>query len=130
MECHLVAGSRAGIDHYWNLLNIDGRYYHIDLMRNLELEQTELVLLTTQELLEEGYSWEAGAYPAAVEAPEPDEDETVAPTQDQLPDTTEPTTVPSESTEPPTESVSETESSSASQTESGPPEESSSGDAP
>lgn len=130
LECHLVAGSRAGIDHYWNLLNIDGRYYHIDLMRNLELEQTELVLLTTQELLEEGYSWEAGAYPAAVEAPEPDEDETVAPTQDQLPDTTEPTTVPSESTEPPTESVSETESSSESQTESGQPEESSSGDAP
>lgn len=126
LECHLVKGSRDGIDRYWNLLRIDGQFYHVDLMRNLELEQTELILLTTQELLDEGYSWDAEAYPTAVEAPEPDVDETVAPSQEQLPDTAEPSTAPSESTEQPTESVSESEVGSETQTESEQPEESNS----
>ena len=105
LDCRIVTGSRADRVHYWNLLEIDGKYYHVDLFRSLELGETELILLSTQELLEEGYVWQPEAYPAAVEAPEADETEPTEPDATQQPSTPE-TQTPTESTEAPTTSES------------------------
>lgn len=105
LDCLIVSGNRGEVPHYWNLLRIDGKYYHIDLLRSLEQGETELHLLSSQELLEEGYSWQAEAYPPAVEEPEPDE-ETTTETQEQD-SSTAPTEEPDESTVPPTETTEE-----------------------
>ena len=70
LDCRIVAGTLDGAARYWNLLCLDGDYYYVDLMRSLELEETELQLLTTKELTEAGYLWDVSAYPAT---PEPEE---------------------------------------------------------
>ncbi|MBQ8586844.1 MAG: transglutaminase domain-containing protein [Oscillospiraceae bacterium] len=106
LECRIVSGSRAGADHYWNLLQLDDKYYHVDLLRSMELGQTELLLLSSQELLEEEYSWQAELYPAAVAVPETDETQPEESTESGAHD--HDTTAPSESTESTEESVTET----------------------
>ena len=70
LDCRIVTGTLDGAARYWNLLCLDGDYYYVDLMRSLELEETELQLLTTKELTEAGYLWDVSAYPAT---PEPEE---------------------------------------------------------
>ena len=73
LDCHIVAGERNGVPHYWNLMAIDGVYYHVDLMRGIEEDETELCLLYSAELWEEGYTWQAEDYPHAAEEPIPEE---------------------------------------------------------
>ncbi|MGN1306214.1 MAG: transglutaminase domain-containing protein [Faecousia sp.] len=124
LECRIVTGTLDGAARYWNLLCLDGDYYYVDLMRSLELEETELQLLTTKELTEAGYLWDVSAYPAT---PEPEEQPPEEPAnggdagnggdtgngenggETELPTTptesTEPTDEPP--TEPPTESSSD-----------------------
>lgn len=124
LDCRMVSGERNGAEHYWNLLCIDGVYYHVDLMRGLEEGETELRLLYAAELRGEGYLWDEEVYPAAAEEPEhteetvPNETETYTepqPTEESSAETTE------DSSESPTEEESSeeppTESESTSQTE-------------
>lgn len=112
IDCILVEGTRNGAAHFWNLLYLDGAYYHIDLMRSLERNEAELNLLTSGELREAGYVWDETLHPATPEpatvptAPPPEPPETQSPTQ---PPTHAPTGEPTESpteplepTEPPT----------------------------
>ncbi len=122
IDCRLVSGMRNEQPHYWNIVCIDGVYYHVDLMR--DLGQAELRLLTTHELIEEGYIWKQDAYPEVSEEstdltepteptettghfPEPTESTegssteptgTTQPTED--PTTEEPSTEPTETTQP------------------------------
>ena len=110
LECRIVTGTLNGSTRDWNLLRIDGDYYYVDLMRSIELEETELQLLTQQELEEAGYLWDASAYPATPEPEDtPPEDAEppvssdtpiIAPSTEATEETTEPT---SESTEGTTE---------------------------
>lgn len=109
-ECRLVSGERNGEAWYWNLICLDGVYYHIDLMRGVERGESTLTLLLQQDLRAEGYVWAEEEYPSN---PEPD------PTETEGNDTTEPTeagsteetTEPSEAseTEEPTEETEPTE---------------------
>ena len=145
MDCRLISGFKDGVSHYWNLIRLGREYYYVDLMRDMLSGGNSPELLTAAQLIEEGYVWEAGDYPATpeetdesgnpvenTEATEPSAEPTqpsiVIPT---LPPTivpTEPTSEPteptSEPTEPPTESsgtASETtESPTEASTESGP----------
>lgn len=98
LRCQMVNGSRQGVNHYWNLLYLDGECYYVDLQRASENHYTELTLLYEEDLLAEGYHWDRDAYPACHRP--------IAPTDPPLPPT-EPTE--SESTEAtgPTEEVSE-----------------------
>ena len=98
MECYIISGTKNGTPYYWNLLYLNDAYYHVDLMRGIELEETELILLYSEELRQEGYAWDEAAYPAAAELPEPPE-ETEASTQEstQPTETTDPTQESSES---------------------------------
>lgn len=36
LECYMVAGNHAGENCYWNIICIDGIYYHVDLLANQE----------------------------------------------------------------------------------------------
>ena len=58
MTCTIIEGTRGGESRAWNRLMIDGEEYFVDLMRSLELEQTELSLLTANDLISEGYEWQ------------------------------------------------------------------------
>lgn len=116
LECRMLEGVLNGQTRYWNLLRIDGEYYHVDLMRAVERGETELTLLTSAELREEGYVWDESSHPAT---PEPESADGSTPTGPDA--STEPT---EPSTEPPTEAPTEpsTEPSSESAETTGPEE--------
>lgn len=63
LECQVVNGTRNGESWYWNLVNIDGVYYHVDLLRSNEKDAFSVM---TDDAME-GYVWDYSAYPAAVE---------------------------------------------------------------
>ncbi len=63
LECQVVNGTRNGESWYWNLVNIDGVYYHIDLLRSSEKDAFSVM---TDDAME-GYVWDYSAYPAAIE---------------------------------------------------------------
>ena len=90
----------AGPDFFNAQVRIDGEYYHVDLMRAVERGETELTLLTSAELRDEGYVWDETAHPAT---PEPEPTDGSTPTGPDAP--TEPSTEPP--TEPPTEAPTE-----------------------
>ena len=139
MDCRLVSGFKDGVSHYWNLIRLGREYYYVDLMRDMLSGGNSPELLTAAQLIEEGYVWETGDYPATpeetdesgnpvenTEATEPSTEPTqppiVIPT---LPPTivpTEPTSEPTEPTSEPTEPPTESSSSESATTE--PPTES------
>lgn len=63
LRCRIVEGMRNDIPHYWNMVSIDGAYYHVDLQRSIELSLSELQLLYDEDLLSEGYTWDSTALP-------------------------------------------------------------------
>ncbi len=106
IECRILGGARDGAARYWNLISVDGQYYHVDLMRAVEEGETELKLLTTAELQEAGYVWDETTHPAT---PEPEQGNE-PPEETQLPapqPSTEPTEPSEESSEEPSTEPSE-----------------------
>jgi hypothetical protein len=85
LECLTVSGTRWGEPWYWNMIEDDGKYYHVDLLR---CSQEELFHERTDEEME-GYVWDYSAFPKS----EP----RVEPTDPTVP--TSPT-VPTEQTQP------------------------------
>lgn len=59
LEAMTVNGTRDGIAHWWNLINIDGTWYHLDL-----LASAQFLPLSDGQMT--GYDWDQTAYPAAV----------------------------------------------------------------
>ena len=72
LACRLVSGTRGGETHWWNLLQLDETWYAVDLMRSVEQGGDSLDLLDPAALRDEGYDWDAEAYPSNP-APEPEE---------------------------------------------------------
>ena len=107
LDCLIVSGNRDGQAYYWNLLRIEGKYYHVDLMRSLEYGESELLLLYSQELIYQGYRWDESLYP-------------VTAVMEPIPEPQEPTPQPpEESTVPPTEELSQAPTESESTEETG-----------
>lgn len=103
IDCLIVSGQKDGQQHSWNLLRIDGAYYHVDLMRSITAGETELALLLSHQLREEGYVWDESLYP---ETADPHEPNTEPAPSEQNPETTEESTT-DESTGRPEESQTE-----------------------
>ena len=57
IDCAVVEGTLNGQTRYWNSLKLDGQTYYVDLMRSIELDETELTLLTQEEMAWAGYVW-------------------------------------------------------------------------
>ncbi len=57
LECLIVSGTRAGEPHFWNMIQLDGVYYHIDLLSGSE----QLEPRTDAQM--QGYVWDYSAYP-------------------------------------------------------------------
>ena len=70
LECMTVTGTRSGEPWTWNIIQEDGCYYHVDLLRSDRNGQFQE--MTDEEMT--GYVWDYSSYPAcagiAVEEPE------------------------------------------------------------
>jgi len=75
LECMVVSGTRNGESRFWNIVRVDGIYYHVDLLRSLQ--ENGYAQRTDADM--QGYVWDYSAYPACGVAPEPAE--TTDPTQ-------------------------------------------------
>ena len=58
LDCQVISGTRAGEAHCWNIMQVDGVYYHLDL---LLCSQTEGFAMRTQEEMSD-YVWDYSAY--------------------------------------------------------------------
>ena len=57
LEARMVSGKRGGELRWWNMVCIEGNWYHLDLMAGSQFE-----LLTDEHMT--GYEWDREAYPA------------------------------------------------------------------
>lgn len=60
LNCYTVRGIRSGAEYWWNILQLDGKWYHVDLLRDL---LDGIGLRTYSDLAMGEYYWDAGAYP-------------------------------------------------------------------
>lgn len=104
LECMVITGTHAGEPWTWNIVMDSGHYFHVDLLRCNELGGFRE--FTDEEMKE--YVWDYSAYPACTGASRPAETqpetvaETDAPqeTESARPVQPQPSTEPSELTEP------------------------------
>ena len=95
LECLVVNGTKNGDPWTWNLVQVNGNYYHVDLLRSSMTGGFETYLDTQMQ----GYVWDYSAYPECVApyAPSPDQG-TVPEVTEELEETTS-TTEPTEKIE-------------------------------
>lgn len=67
MECYTVSGTKLGVAYAWNVLEVDGSYYHLDLQDALTRGLPELQLLVDEEMVD--YQWDRDAVPACTREP-------------------------------------------------------------
>lgn len=60
LECITVSGTRNGESRFWNIILVDGRYYHVDLLRCAQSGQFQI----QRDSQMTGYVWDYSAYPA------------------------------------------------------------------
>ena len=61
-ECIVVSGRYNNYIHYWNMMKIDGKWYHFDITR-LNDDPYD-ALMSDDDSMESAYSWDTSAYPA------------------------------------------------------------------
>ncbi len=61
LDCYIVSGTRNGEPRFWNIIQADDLYYHVDLLQSKDAGQFQM--LTDAQM--EGYVWDYSAYPAA-----------------------------------------------------------------
>ena len=67
LDCRVVSGTKNGEAWYWNLIQVDDLYYHVDLLASRAVGT--FVQLTDGEM--EGYVWDYSAYPVTDAAVQP-----------------------------------------------------------
>jgi hypothetical protein len=71
LDCQVISGTRAGEPWFWNIIQQEGQYYHLDLLRCYDSGGFQKSY--DEEMT--GYVWDYAAYPACV-PPEPPPTET------------------------------------------------------
>lgn len=59
LDCRVVSGTREGEPWFWNIINEDGVYYHVDLLRASAMSSYQK--FSDEDM--EGYVWDYAAYP-------------------------------------------------------------------
>ncbi len=73
LECWTVVGNRSGEPYSWNIVCVDGRYRHVDLLRALLKGADPLPFFSDGELSD--YYWDATQYPMCLPEEAPGEEE-------------------------------------------------------
>lgn len=68
VESYVVEGRLDGEKHFWNIVNVRGRYCHVDAYA-MDAEGGAVEFLTDGEMEDRAYSWDADSYPSC-ESPE------------------------------------------------------------
>lgn len=63
IECLAVYGQMSGSDHCWNIVKIDGDYYHVDVSRCYDGDYADGFLLDDESMWND-YRWNISNYPA------------------------------------------------------------------
>ena len=79
VPCWRVKGSRWGDTRYWNIVQLDDVYYHLDLMAGIEQGLRNVRFYSQQEMAEAGYQWDRDGYPANPEPPQEESTESSVP---------------------------------------------------
>lgn len=67
LDCRVISGTRDGEAWYWNLICVDGVYYHVDL---IDSRNAGMLLKRSEEQMA-GFVWDYSAYPTADETAQP-----------------------------------------------------------
>ncbi len=67
LHCQMVGGMKNGNLWYWNIVQVDGTYYHVDLLRS---KGEGTLRLLTDNIINEGYVWDFDAFPVCGEKPQ------------------------------------------------------------
>ena len=67
LDCRLVYGQKNWQNHYWNIVRIEDKYYHIDIQTCLEEGIREGFLLNDERMWVT-YRWDMSGYPRCSEA--------------------------------------------------------------
>ena len=70
LSCQVITGTRNGEPRTWNIIELDGYCYHVDLLRCSELGGFQ----TFTDGQMQGYVWDFSSYPACTGQPEPAEE--------------------------------------------------------
>lgn len=62
VDCRIVYGQRNWEEHCWNIIRVNGAYYHVDV--GLSSASAETDFLNTDQSLWESYRWDTASYPA------------------------------------------------------------------
>lgn len=62
VDCRIVYGQRDWADHCWNIVRVNGEYYHVDA--GLENASAENNFLKPDQSFWESYRWDVASYPA------------------------------------------------------------------
>lgn len=70
IESQFVIGTADGVDHAWNLVQLDGVWYHLDATWNDPIPDQKNVAIhsffnVTDEIMSQSHTWEKGNYPEA-----------------------------------------------------------------
>ena len=60
IACQIVSGERGELPYWWNIVQSDGLYYHVDLLRD-NLEQNDVSFRLDQDMTD--YVWDRDSYP-------------------------------------------------------------------
>lgn len=66
IQSEIVTGDIPSGLHAWNLVNVDGKWYHIDSTNNDTNSSKVFYMVTDQVLMSYNFSWERSKFPAAV----------------------------------------------------------------
>ena len=65
IENRIINGDRKGTSHAWNLVKIDGLWYHLDITNNDNIVRDTYLLKSDSYMKESGYTWDEGNYSSA-----------------------------------------------------------------
>ncbi|MBY7009280.1 transglutaminase domain-containing protein [Clostridium botulinum] len=67
IENRIVVGSASGTSHSWNLIKLDGKWYHLDITNNDATKSNKYFLVTDKYLESNNYSWNKCEYPISMD---------------------------------------------------------------
>lgn len=67
LTCHTVRGTRDGAEYWWNIVRLEGQYYHVDILSDL-LGLGNLTKRTDTQM--EGYAWDTAQFPPTSQWPQ------------------------------------------------------------
>lgn len=64
IDCRIINGYKDGISHAWNLVKVDGKWYHLDCTNNDNIVRDKYFLKSDSYMKENGFIWDTTQYPS------------------------------------------------------------------